>query len=1709
MSMKGYGTITITDVLDGAQIWTSTTAPTSPNYTFTIANLVGDPDAEIKIGDLIFYSYYRYTVQSISNTTVLTGSRTSIRGETGAQGTSVVSIYNQYYLSTSSTAQLDGDWVENIPDYIDGRYYWSRPVTKLSNNNVVYGTPVLETSITELMAKVTPGVGMKINYSAFNTPNSGKMYIHGYSNESPADIDGCIYWNNVKRTVPKKMINPNAILPYNKYIYIVLRLSSAAATTGTLYMVWYNSGWKYAITPTPSAVGGTWNWTETTDIVLGQFIQPGAGQDVVQAYLYNPPRTASQVKTTNASPYQYSQSAVDWYNSNGGNVVNATTMLAKWADGAFSATTEINGGSIKTHTIQAKHLATNAIMSSNFQGSDNPSSPFSATGTFLDLATGNIYSPNFGIDNTYGKAYLNGEIIATSGRIGNSSATNYWEIGTKVDYNAQQSAALIGKGTAYIQVGDFQLSNGLLDTRSYDQSNQLTYPKYDNTYWDFGVQAPVLDTSTTGFVSGVDDNFIYIRKHVNTIPTLKTDWDYVFRIDKTGMIYMNDVSLDDRYALKTDVGSTYLPVSGGTITGNLTVNGTLNAIASQASKLTKTITINGTSWDGSSSTTIGTMGVQYGGTGATTFTSGYALIGNGQNAIQTRAITNNTGATYITGNTNLVTANTLKFWNGAYDTSHNSNLEYVKQGKLGTVVTLDAEDVITTDGGIIDGSLQVTDLTAGNLIVTGAARFTNGLFGDLTGNADTADKVNNNLIIKLNSGTTEGTNMFTFNGSATKTVDVTKSAVGLGNVENTKLSTWAGSANLTTTKVGTLAAAATKTVDTSISAASTSANLPTSAAVAAFVEGKGYVTSSGVTSVRVQATSPVVSSVNTAQSSTLNTTISLADGYGDTKNPYASKTKSYVLAAPSGENGAPTFRALVADDIPTLASSKVGLGNVTNNKQVKGLASGTTSNHLVAWGSDGYTVADSGITKGSVATKLTLAGTDYSALSNAITVTQANLQSAVQSTGLVLMTSAERSKLASIQVAEGGTIDFSGVTASAPLTATVSASKTVNITHNTSGVSAGTYRSVTVNTYGHVTAGTNPTTLSGYGITDAKIASGVITLGSNTITPLTASSTLDATKLSGTASISTTGNAGTATKFNSTRKIELTGDVTGSATTDGSSGWSIATTVADNSHNHDSSTILPLQSKTYTDVIGTANSEAGGQLYFVKVQPDSFYDQWFISYRVTATIAGVSEANGNGYESSEVYISGMRDTYSAYRTWNDISNTSYRPYYYHCLYRAKQAGITGGYGHAIGINLRYSYNPATAANSRTVTFEILETRGCTVTLLDAPVVYANWSGTGTTNYNTYSNFDGTTLGITTSGDRNDPNYYSRIYYSCRQTYAALYRYQLCLSRNDMSVLPVNSVNNDVGTSKALTTESFNPFGDILYWASTSTYTAGANVGDGAMYQQYLADFRYSFNIGGYNTTSTLIAREPLYLVATPQSDGTAKLYSEPLTQELPTSEDGLIYIYLGQVYPDTYPYRVQMDILHPVYIYRNGGIQHYARDAETVSGGHTVKTNVPAGAVFTDTKDLTAMTGTLPVSHGGTGKTTGKDAANYFLNSLDTGSSTPVDGDYYISQYVSGGTTTTTYHRRPMSALYSYIKGKTDSVYVNLTGTQTISGAKTFSAVTSFTNTTASTSKTTGAVKVSGGLGVAGAIHGQTVSVDDAVTMEFNTSTQSLDFIFS
>lgn len=250
--------------------------------------------------------------------------------------------------------------------------------------------------------------------------------------------------------------------------------------------------------------------------------------------------------------------------------------------------TIISGGKIHANAITTAMLATDAIKSTNYTKSNGNTSAYSNTGSFFNLSTGSIETPNFGVDNTNGKAYLNGEIIATSGQIGNSSS-NYWEIGTKTDYNAATSAAIIAHGSSYIQSGQFMIHDDKVNTQSYDSNRKITYPKYNNVYYDFGMQAPQLDTTASGYIAGISDLFLYARKHNNTIPTMESDWDYVFKVDKDGTIYENGVKLSEKYASIDGVSGAYLPLGGGTITGNLTVNGTITGTLSGTASNANTV----------------------------------------------------------------------------------------------------------------------------------------------------------------------------------------------------------------------------------------------------------------------------------------------------------------------------------------------------------------------------------------------------------------------------------------------------------------------------------------------------------------------------------------------------------------------------------------------------------------------------------------------------------------------------------------------------------------------------------------------------------------------------------------------------------------------------------------------------------------------------------------------------------------------------------------------------------------------------------------------------------------------------------------------------------------------------------------------------------------------------------------------------------------
>ena len=125
----------------------------------------------------------------------------------------------------------------------------------------------------------------------------------------------------------------------------------------------------------------------------------------------------------------------------------------------------------------------------------------------------------------------------------------------------------------------------------------------------------------------------------------------------------------------------------------------------------------------------------------------------------------------------------------------------------------------------------------------------------------------------------------------------------------------------------------------------------------------------------VTATAPVVSSGGTAPD------ISLAAGYGDTQNPYAAKTANYVLAGPtSGAAAVPTFRALVAGDIPTLGY--VTAVSVVSANGFAGTSSGGTTPALT------LTTTITGILKGNgTAISAAVANTDYMGVGAPVTKT--------------------------------------------------------------------------------------------------------------------------------------------------------------------------------------------------------------------------------------------------------------------------------------------------------------------------------------------------------------------------------------------------------------------------------------------------------------------------------------------------------------------------------------------------------------------------------------------------------------------------------------------------------------------------------------------------------------------------------------------------
>ena len=179
----------------------------------------------------------------------------------------------------------------------------------------------------------------------------------------------------------------------------------------------------------------------------------------------------------------------------------------------------------------------------------------------------------------------------------------------------------------------------------------------------------------------------------------------------------------------------------------------------------------------------------------------------------------------------------------------------------------------------------------------------------------------------------------------------------------------------------------------------------------------------------------------------------------------------------------------------------------------------------------------------------------------------------------------------------------------------------------------------------------------------------------------------------------------------------------------------------------------------------------------------------------------------------------------------------------------------------------------------------------------------------------------------------------------------VYRYRLLFTSADgKGFVPANnSTSTNATTARTVCQDKIDPFGRIVYYGTTTSVAAGSRPSASYLWQQYTFTIGYSFVV-------TLTEWKPVYLKCAPQTDGSAIIDSTtPFVQDLPSTEDGKIYIFLGVAYSST---AMELTLEHPVYWYKDGMIRPYTN---APAGGAVSSVNGQTGAVVLDADDVGAL----------------------------------------------------------------------------------------------------------------------------------------------------
>jgi hypothetical protein len=400
-----------------------------------------------------------------------------------------------------------------------------------------------------------------------------------------------------------------------------------------------------------------------------------------------------------------------------------------------------------------------------------------------------------------------------------------------------------------------------------------------------------------------------------------------------------------------------------------------------------------------SALTTGTLPVTAGGTGQTSFSSGYIPYGNSSAALQSSSLLQFNGSYLQVGGGSTLGGTTNPI--AAFTQSANGYVQtYIYNASTGGSGSSDFvayTDNSTDAHGWADIGFTSSTYNDASYSVTGPNE------AYVLGSAPSGAGKTGNLVYATDSTGSANAHQWYVGGfnqakNAWK-MQLTSTGLQLANA----LAVSYGGLGITTTPSngqipignGTNYTAATITAGTGISISNSSGGITIT----------NTSPSSGGTVTSVTGTSPVASSGGTTPA------ISLSSGYGDTQNPYASKTANYVLAAPNGSAGAPTFRALVAADIPSLsyvtsvsATAPVASSGGTTPTISMAAANTTTSGYLTStdWNTFNNKQPAGSYLTSAVTSAVAGTGISVSGATGAVTFTNSGVTSAVAGTGVTV-----------------------------------------------------------------------------------------------------------------------------------------------------------------------------------------------------------------------------------------------------------------------------------------------------------------------------------------------------------------------------------------------------------------------------------------------------------------------------------------------------------------------------------------------------------------------------------------------------------------------------------------------------------------------------------------------------------------------------------